>query len=94
MRRAYLLVYSDLLGSRETIKAWADQSPLVKTWRYDLPHCFYLISDATASELDGDLEGFLGKRGRYLITEIDENRQGRLPADTWYLLRNKFHRKK
>jgi hypothetical protein len=89
MRKVYLLIYNDSVGPRELVKLWADSSPLVKTWRYDLPHCFYLVSEASAEELSANLRATLGTGGRFLITEISENRQGWLPADTWYLLRNK-----
>lgn len=89
MRKAYILVYNDSVGSRDIVKNWADQSSKVLLWRYDLPHCFYLISEATAAELHADLEASLGRRGRFLITEISENRQGLLTPDTWYLIRNK-----
>lgn len=89
MPKLYLLIYSDLTGTRERIKQWADACPLVSTWRYDLPHCFYLVSTSTAAELSEDLRVKTGNAGRHLIIEASENRQGWLPADTWYFLRNK-----
>jgi len=89
MRAAYILIYSDETGSRESIKAWADSEEMVKIWRYDLPNTFYLISENSAQELSDSLGVHLGGRGRYLIVEAGENRQGRLPKETWFLLRNK-----
>ena len=89
MKRAYLLVYNDLVGFRSHIKNWADSSSLVTTWRSDLPHCFYLVSEASAAELCEDLRSRLGRNGRFLFAEVSENRQGFLPEATWYLLRNK-----
>ena len=89
MKKAYLLVFSDTMGDHSSFKSWANSSSLVDTWRYDLPHCFYLVSEASASELDEDLKDFFGIEGHYLITEISENRQGRLPKDTWYFFRFK-----
>jgi len=89
MRKLYLLIYNDFMGDRELLKRWADNSSIVITWRYDLPHCFYLVSEASASELSEDLKSILGAKGKFLITEVSENRQGWLPADTWYFLRNK-----
>ena len=92
MKRAYLLVYNITFGPRDRLKKWADASPLVVTWRFDLPSCMYLISESTAAELCKDIERVLGARGRYLITEIADNRQGRLPAETWQFLRTKSHK--
>jgi len=89
MRKVYLLVYNYARGSRDTLKEWADKSSLVITWRYDLPNCFYLISEASAHDLDADLQNKLGKRGRYIIAEITDNRQGLLPPKSWQLMRDK-----
>lgn len=94
MKKAYLLVHNLGVGTRAEVKKWADESALVATWRYDLPCSIYLISESTAAELCQDLERVLGQGGRYLITEVTDNRQGRLPADTWYLLRYKRHKPK
>jgi len=93
MNRVYLLVYADSLWDRESVKSWADTSPLVETWRYDLPNCFYLVSDATAADLSRDLRERLSSQGRFLITEVAENRQGALPTDSWYFLNRKKTRK-
>jgi hypothetical protein len=94
MTKAYVLIYNDTVGTREEIKEWADKSPHVQTWRYDLPNCFYLISDASAQEVDEDFENYFGKKGRYLILEATANRQGLLPMDTWYLLTHKKHKER
>lgn len=89
MKKVYLLVYNDALGDRELIKSWANVSERVITWRYDLPHCFYLVSEATAAELSDDLKRLLDTTGRFLVTELSVNREGWLPADTWYFFQNK-----
>ena len=89
MRRAYLLIYGDRTGTRETIKAWANSEPLIITWRTDLPHSFYIISEGTAGQLSVSLRNCVGRRARFLIAEIGENRQGWLPPETWYFFRNK-----
>ena len=90
MAKLYMLVYSDAAGSREEIKSWADKSPLIRTWRYDLPHCIYLVSDVeTAAELNEDFKGKVGTKGRHLFVEVNDNRQGWLTSDTWYFMRHK-----
>ncbi len=91
MKKAYLLIYSSELGTREDVKSWANALPVI-TWRYDLPNTFYLISEASASELYESLIAKLGKKGRFLIIEAGENRQGLLPPNTWHLLRMKTHK--
>jgi hypothetical protein len=63
----------------------------VTTWRYDLPHSFYIVSEADARTLAESIRERLGK-GRFLIAEITTNKQGWLPSVTWYLLNNKAHK--
>jgi len=94
MRKAYVLIYSDGTGGRDTIRAWLNQEPLVLHWRYDMPHSFYIISEGSADDLSKSLRTYTGERGRFLIVEAGENRQGWLPSETWYLLRNKKQKPK
>lgn len=89
MRKAYLLVFSDSTGGKTAIREWLNAENAVIHWRTDLPNAFYVISEASASELSQSLLDHIGKKGRHLITEVGDNRQGLLPKETWYLLRNK-----
>lgn len=93
MRKAYILVYSDKLGTREEVKNCMDNIPEVITWRYDMPNSFYIISEKSAGEIAEAIHDFTGKT-RFLVTEITSNRQGWLPDDTWYLINNKTHKPK
>ena len=94
MRRVYVLMYNDALGTRAEVKTWADNCGMVITWRYDLPHCIYLVSTSSASEISEELRKVAKPGARYLITEVSENRQGLMPAETWYLLRYKKNKPK
>lgn len=87
-KKAYILIYSDAKIDRSDVKGWADNERKIVTWRYDLPNSFYLVSENSASELADSFEKAFGKV-RFLITEISANRQGMLPKNTWYFLRNK-----
>ncbi len=92
MKKAYLLVYSDILASREQLKNCLTSIDEVYTWRYDMPNCFYLISEYSADEIAKSIRTYFGK-GRFLITEISSNKQGYLPKETWYLINEKKHLK-
>ena len=92
MRKAYLFLYSDGTGGRDAVRAWANQEPAVLHWRYDIPNSFYIISEKSAANLAESFTNFNGKKGRFLIIEASENRQGLLPKETWYLLRHKQHK--
>lgn len=89
MNKVYLLIYATTFGDREVIKNWFNQESGIVHWRYDLPNTFYIVSPKSASELSDSLGNFVGKKGRFLITEISDNRQGLLPKETWYLFKNK-----
>ncbi len=93
MKMAYLLVYNDALGSREDVKRCLNEMDAVITWRYDLPHSFYVVSEVDARTLADSIRERLGT-GRFLIAEITTNKQGWLPKDTWYLLNNKADKPK
>jgi hypothetical protein len=75
MRRVYLLAYSDSLGTREQVKQCLNKMQEVIAWRLDPPHAFYIVSEESAPVLANRIREILGK-GRFIVTEIDENRQG------------------
>lgn len=90
MRRAYLMVYSDALGTRDQVKACLDALPEIITWRYDLPHSFYLISEEESATTLADLITMKMGKGRFIISEIGSNKQGWLPDKTWYFINKKM----
>ena len=93
MSKVYLLVYSNLAGSREQVKKAINDSGIIRTWRYDMPNSFYLVSESSAEKITDALHRQLGKRARFIVSEITENRQGWLPKDTWYFIREKRPRR-
>ena len=90
MRRSYLFIYSDFMGSREAITEFLDTRPEIIYWRYDMPNIIYLISHASAEKLCEVVQTFNQKRGRFLISEAHDNKEGWLPRETWNLLNNKY----
>jgi hypothetical protein len=94
VRKAYLFLYSDATGGRDVVRSWANREPSVLHWRYDMPHSYYIISERSAAELAQSFTSFNGKKGRFLIIEASDNRQGLLPPETWYLLRHKRQKPK
>lgn len=83
--KTYLLVYSDSIGDREVVKRILGAMPEVKHWRYDMPHSFYLWSEASAQELVTSFVSHINQATskRFIISEITSNKQGYLPRDTW-----------
>lgn len=89
--KLYILVYSHIsFGNRDFVSGWiSENSELIKGWRYDLPNSIYFHSDKSANDLARSLKEYKVKKnidsniGRFLITEIIQNRQGHLPRETW-----------
>lgn len=86
MARAYVLIYSDMLGTREEVRDFIDGIPEITFWRYDLPNTFYLVSELSADELSDVVQGLNRKRARFLVIEVGSNKQGWLPRETWSVL--------
>jgi len=90
MRRAYLLAFSNDLGTTESVKACLETMPEVLTWRYDMTNAFYIISECSADLLCGSFKSRIKSNGRFIISEIGANKQGWLTEGSWHLINNKF----
>jgi hypothetical protein len=87
MKKTYIFIYSDLLGTFETVKSCLDNMNIVLDWRTDLPNTFYLVSESNAEALANEIRARLGNH-RFLITEYSNNSQGWLNEESWHLLNN------
>ena len=94
MRKSYLFIYNDTVGTREQAKNVIDQMSYVITWRYDMPNVFYIISEYSAGDLARQFESINGTNGRFIFQEFTDNSQGRLTDESWYLLNYKRHQSK
>ncbi len=94
MKKAYLLAFSETLGTQEQVKAFVEKMTDVTTWRYDLPHAFYLISTVDAKTLSERLRELAGDKGRFIIAEITENSSGWLTLESWHLIQHKQQKPK
>src|SRR5436309_3525453 len=92
MKKAYLFAFSNTLGTQKEMENVLNSIPEVITWRYDMPHAFYIISEADAKTLTDAIRQRAPK-GRFIVTEIpEENRQGWLTGESWYLIKNKTNK--
>lgn len=92
MKKAYLLAFSDDLGTREQVKNHLDTMPSVITWRYDMTNAFYILSNDSADTICSQLQERINSKGRFIITELSENCQGWLTGASWYLVSHKEHK--
>jgi hypothetical protein len=89
MRRVYLMVFNSTFGSRDQVIDWANKSSAVLTWRADMSHSIYLVSEGSADDIKQTIPENMGVGGAYLISEVTDNRNGKLVKDSWYFLNNK-----
>ena len=94
MKKAYLRVYSSTLGSRLEVKECLNSLREVIHWKHDLPQAYYIISEESAATLTSLIREHFGGKGRFIITEISDNKAGWLPRETWYLLKHKIRKAK
>lgn len=88
-RKAYIFTYNDEVGSREELMEYIDGVPEILNWRFDMQHAFYLVSELDAEQLASKIREYSGRKGRFLVAEIDRNKQGWLPRGTWRFLNRK-----
>ena len=85
---AYLIVFSEALGSRKQVQKFLDDQSEVSYWYSCLPNCVFFTSSLGASDLAGRVRSHFHNDGRFLITEVHEDRQGWLPKAVWHLIRH------
>ena len=92
-KKSYLLVFNGATGTQDQVKDVLNEMTSVVTWRYDMPHMFYLVSEESADDLAEEFESIRGTDGRYIFLEYTENSEGRLLDKSWYLLNRKRHKR-
>ena len=94
MRKAYIIIYDEEVGSRDNLKSVFNRMSRIATWRFDVPNCFYVISEYSAQALYDEFISINGTKGRFMFMEASSNRQGQMLLDTWHLLTNTYHKPK
>jgi len=89
VRKCYLLVHSSKVASQEQMKTVLNSISEVRTWRTDIANCFYVVSETDAKTLGNLIREKAGQSGRFIISEIPENRYGWLTKKSWYFIKNK-----
>ena len=87
-RWAYLLVYDDVVGTREQVKDFLNSRKEILNWYHCLPDSFFIVSNKTANDLTTIFRQFTQDRGRFLILDVNTDRNGWLPKQAWEFMRN------
>ena len=90
MKKSYLLVYNTSLGNREEVKNFVSNCSLINTWRFELDASFFLVSEYSADEICEKIHKYFGKgKGKFLLTELEDNYQGWLTERSWSVINDK-----
>ena len=49
--KTYILIYSDLLGSKQEVIDLLNSIPAINNWRTDITNSFFIKSESTADEI-------------------------------------------
>lgn len=88
-RRAYLFVYSDVMGTRDRVREIVNSIDEILNWRYELPNSFYLVAEAPIKGIAEKIREKSGGKGAFIITEIASNKWGWLDKQSWKLINQK-----
>jgi hypothetical protein len=96
MKKCYLFLYSDAVGTREVVKDSLNKINEITDWRYELPNSFYLISELSAQDLANKFKEVINRQTgmTFIISEIGQNSYGWLNQESWHLIQNKSRMKK
>jgi hypothetical protein len=89
MRKTYILSHNSKFGTHEEIVAFINSCELIRTWRRELPFCYFLVSESSAEEICVEIrKQFSNVDGdtAYLVAELNANCQGLLEDRSWFII--------
>lgn len=83
----YIIIFNNIFGSRIEAIEIMKKISAIKSWRSDMPNAIYFKSENTAQQLCDAIREERDK-GRFLVCELNLNRQGYLTKETWSFFSN------
>ena len=85
----YLLVFNEAFDAGR-IRDFIDEQSDISYWVKALPNSLFLVSTLSAGQISTRIENKFGTAQglRFFVTEVHSDRQGRLPASVWYMLKH------
>jgi hypothetical protein len=88
VRSCYLVVFGLTAGSHNAIKEFLDFQPEILNWATYMPRTFFVVSELTASSLAVVLRKLANGKARFIVLDVNTDRDGWLPTDAWEFMRN------
>jgi len=79
----YILVWSDRVGNRNDIKEFIDSRNEVLSWYLCMSNAIFIRSKLTADGLQKMFREFTSDQGRFIVLDVDTDRNGWLPRKAW-----------
>jgi hypothetical protein len=90
MRKSYLLIFDNEVGTSEELREYLNSLPQILNWRTDtIPNSIYIVSELSADEIASFVKTINKNDGAFLVTEITPNKQGWMIKDTWTMINKK-----
>ena len=86
---AYILCCDNAFWDIAEVAEWADQSPLISHWRYDMSGCLYVLSQSRAVDLSKSFQASAGRKGPFFFVQVTDQIAGVMLPETWSILHDK-----
>ena len=83
----YILVFDDGLGTRKEIQDYLDTLPEVLNWYACMTNSIFIVSNTTATILQQKISQFNRNGSRFVILDVDTDRNGWLPKAAWEFMK-------
>lgn len=85
----YVLIFSDSVGNTEQVKEFVDSRQEIIDWYQCMSNAVFIRSNYDAKSLSNIFRQFTNDTGRFLILDVNTDRQGWLPKKAWEFMKAK-----
>ena len=83
----YVLIFSDSVGSTEQVRKFVDSRREIIDWYQCMSNAIFIRSEFSAQDLSEIFREFTFDEGRFLILDVNTDRQGWLPRKAWKFMK-------
>ena len=85
----YIIVFSNSVGARDDVKQFIDSRPEFINWYLCMSNAIFVRSNSTANQITEIFREFTRDNGRFIVLDVDTDRNGWLPKKAWEFLKTK-----
>lgn len=84
----YIIVFSDSVGDKDKVKEFVDSRPEFTSWYLCMSNAIFVRASKTADQISDIFRELTNDSGRFLILDVDTDRNGWLPKKAWKFMKN------